>query len=81
MKLGSKLVLNPGVSVGIVPRQQESQALRPEVKSVRHVDDHGDRVRDTVERLGRNQHAAQRLDRQIDARHRGDFARPCSSSS
>ena len=67
-------MLNPGVSCGIVPRQQKAQALGPEVKAVGHVDDHGNFVRDAVERLGRDQHAAHRLDRQIDAGHRGNLA-------
>src|SRR5438552_3617373 len=48
--------------VRVVPRHQESQAFGPEMKSGRHVDNHGRGVRKLIERLGRNEHAPQWLD-------------------
>src|SRR3984957_20595565 len=36
---------------GIVPGQEKSQTFGPEVKSVRHVDDHGCAMRKLIERL------------------------------
>src|SRR5438552_16483186 len=39
--------------VRVVPRHQESQAFGPEMKSGRHVDNHGRGVRKLIERLGR----------------------------
>ena len=48
------------------------------MKSVGHVDDHGDFVGDAVERFGRNQLAAQRFDGQVDSREGGDLSGPCA---
>ncbi len=69
-----------GSFFGIVPRQQEAEAFGTEVKSVGHVDDHGDFVGDAVEGFGGDELAAQRFDRQIDACQRGDLRGPCAGS-
>src|SRR5208282_1133028 len=50
------------------------------MKAVGHVDDHGGSVWKLVKRLRRNQHAAQRFDRQIDASHLREWSRPCSGT-
>ena len=76
MNEGSKFGLVARRFLGIVPRQQKSQTLRPKVKAVGHVNDHGHCVRDAVERLGRNQHAPQRLHGKIDSSESCDLALP-----
>src|SRR5208283_1233474 len=68
-----------GGFVGVVPRQEESEAFGSEVEAVAHVDDHGNFVRDGVERFGRNQHAAQRLNGKIDAGQSRYLCRPRTS--
>src|ERR1700722_6235862 len=46
----------------IVPCQQKTAGLGTKVKSIRHVDDHRRRVRESVKGLRGHQHAPQRLD-------------------
>ena len=65
-----------GRFIRIVPRQQKSAALGAKVKAVGHVDDHGRGVGKLVKWFGRNQHAAQGFDRQLDAHHLGNRSRP-----
>src|SRR5271167_1695005 len=52
----------------IVPGQEEPTARGAEVEAIRHVNDHGNRMRNAIEGFGWDQHAAQRFDRKIDAR-------------
>src|SRR6266852_3479885 len=66
--------------VWIIPCQQKSAALGPEMETVRHIDDHGRGVRKLVKRLCRNQHTAQRLDKKVDAYHLCDRSRPRPST-
>src|SRR6516165_1162402 len=57
----------------VIPGEQEAEAFGAEVKAVGHIDDHGDLVGDAVERLGRYQLAAQRLDWEINSGESSDL--------
>ena len=76
MKAGSKLVLKLGLSSGSFQGHQQAQPFRPEMESGGHVDGHRRSVRNLIERLRRNQHAAQWLDRQIDSCHFSNLSGP-----
>lgn len=75
-----ELGLEAGRLLRIVPGQQESSALRPEVKSVGHVNDHGRSVRESIKGLAGHQHPPQRFHRQIDAGHFRHARRPGSGA-
>ena len=64
---------------GIVPGQQESAGFRAKMEAVGHIDDHGRGMGELVERLGGNQHTAQRLDGQGDVQHPRDAGCPGTS--
>ena len=63
--------------LGIVPCQQKAAAFRTEMKARAHVDDHGRGMGKVGKRFGRHQHAAKRLNRQIDANELRNLRSPC----
>ena len=73
---GIEIRFEAGRFFGIVPGQQKSAGFGAKVKSVRHVDDHGRGVGKFVKGLAGDQHAAQRLDRQIARRRAWPRSRP-----
>ncbi len=76
MKAGSKSVRKPGCSSRSGPGHQQPQSFLAEVPAGGHVDHHGQMLGQSRKRLGGNQHAAQRFDRQFRAGHSRDTGGP-----
>ena len=64
----------------IVPGEQKSTTLWPEVKSIGHVNHHGNLMGNFIKRFGGDEHATQRLDRKVDSGHGRDLAGPGTTS-
>src|SRR5258705_8556784 len=74
-----KLSLESRSLFRVVPRQQNSFALATEMKTGRHIDDHGKPLRKTIEWFGGNELASQGFDWQLRAGEPGYLRGPRAS--